>query len=70
MRRIRALGAFLYDFIVGDDPAVAIAVVAALALTALVAAAGVSAWWVLPVAITSILALSLRRAATNDGRKR
>ena len=44
MRRLRSIGAFWYDFVVGDDWRVAVAVVAALALTAVlvVAATGVA----------------------------
>jgi hypothetical protein len=32
-------------------------------LTALVASAGISAWWVLPLAVLVLLVLSIRRAA-------
>ena len=48
MLRLRAFARFWYEFIVGDDWRVAVAVLAALAVTALVAAAGLPAWWVLP----------------------
>jgi hypothetical protein len=61
---MRFLGAFLrfwYDFIVGDDWTVAVGVVIALALTALIADRGVTAWWVMPVAVVALLAASLRR---------
>ncbi len=54
---------FAYDFVVGDDPAIAVVVVLALGLVALVAAGGVAAWWVLPVAVVGALAVSLHRAA-------
>jgi anti-sigma-K factor RskA len=40
MLRLRAFARFWYEFIVGDDWRVAVAVLAALAVTALVAAAG------------------------------
>jgi hypothetical protein len=49
--------------VVGDDWVTAIGVVAAIGITALVAAAGGAAWWVMPVAIVALLATSLRRAA-------
>lgn len=49
--RIRAFGAFLYDFVVGDDRRVAVAVVIGLAITYGVTQAGVPAWWVLPSAL-------------------
>jgi len=51
-----------WEFIVGDDWLTAAGVVAALAVTALVAGAGVAAWWVMPAAVAALLALSLARA--------
>ena len=63
--RLRSIGAFWYDFVVGDDWRVAVVVVAALALTAvLVHAAGVNAWWLLPVFVFAALGWSLRRATS------
>ena len=62
MRRLRALPTFLYDFVVGDDPLVAAAVVVALGLTAALAGLGVSAWWVMPASAVAILGLSVHRA--------
>ena len=56
---------FWYDFIVGDDWRVAAGVIAALAATAGLAAAGIPAWWLLPVASLSMLAVSLWRATRN-----
>jgi hypothetical protein len=52
----------VWDFVVGDDWRTAIGVVLALALTALLAGAGGVAWWVMPVAVLGLLALSVRRA--------
>ena len=63
MRRPSALLIGVWEFIVGDDWRIAIGVAPALALTALVAAAGVSAWWVMALAVIGLLALSIRRAA-------
>ena len=63
MKRLKAIGAFWCDFVVGDDWRVAVVVVAALALTAmLVHVAGVNAWWLLPVSVFAALGWSLRRA--------
>jgi hypothetical protein len=53
----------VWEFVVGDDPLTAFGVVAALGVTALIAGAGAPAWWVMPVAVLALLALSLRRAA-------
>lgn len=62
MSRIRGAARWVWDFVVGDDWITAVGVVVALAVTALVAAAGSSAWWVMPVAVVALLAFSLRRA--------
>ena len=62
MTRLRALAAFIYDFVIGDDPLIALAIVVALGITALVAAAGLAAWWILPPAVMAALAASLARA--------
>ncbi len=67
MRRLKAFGAFWYDFIVGDDWHVAAVVVAALAVTALlVHVARVNAWWLLPAAVIGVLGWSLRRATARQ----
>ena len=52
----------IWDFVVGDDWRVAVGVAVAITVTALVADAGVAAWWVLPVAVIALLGDSLRRA--------
>jgi hypothetical protein len=62
MRYIVAFARFWFDFIVGDDWRVAVAVIAALALTAVLAHHGVAAWWLMPLAVVAILFGSLRRA--------
>jgi hypothetical protein len=63
MTRVSALLAGVWDFVVGDDWRTAIGVALALALTALAAAAGISAWWVMPLAVLGLLTLSIRRAS-------
>jgi len=61
--RLRAIGAFWYDFVIGDDWRGAAVVAVALALTAVLThAAGVNAWWLTPIAVLTALAWSLRRA--------
>jgi hypothetical protein len=65
VKRLKAIAAFWYDFVVGDDWRVATVVVAALALTAvLFHLAGVNAWWLLPACVFAALGWSLRRATT------
>ncbi len=62
MRRTRGFLAFLYDFIVGDDPLIAAFVVLALGATAAIAAADTPAWWVLPITVAAALTASVLRA--------
>ena len=62
-RWLRSFGAFWYDFVVGDDWRGAAVVAVALAQTAQrVHAAGVNAWWLLPVAVVAALGWTLRHA--------
>jgi hypothetical protein len=63
MSRLRAFGAFLYDFVIGDDWRIAAGVVVAIALTALVADTSIAAWWILPVAVALLLGGSVWSAA-------
>jgi hypothetical protein len=58
---------FWYDFVVGDDWRVALAVVAALALTYALSATGLPAWPVLPLTVAVLLPLSLRRRSSRQG---
>lgn len=61
--RLRAFGAFWYDFVIGDDWRVAIGVALAIALTyVLSVATSIAVWWVLPVAVLVLLPYSLLRA--------
>jgi hypothetical protein len=63
IRWLKSVGAFWYDFVIGDDWQVAAIVVIALGLTALlVHAAGVNAWWLVPACVFGALVWSLRRA--------
>jgi hypothetical protein len=63
MARVEAFLRFLYDFIVGDDWRIAAGVAVALGITALVAGAGVTGWWILPVAVLALLTYSVWRVA-------
>ena len=58
---------FWYDFIIGDDWAIAAGVVGGLALTAVLARRGVDAWWLMPLAVTVLLAVSLWREVRQAG---
>jgi hypothetical protein len=69
MRRLRAVVIGVWEFVAGDDWRTALGVVLALALTALIAEAAISAWWVMPPAVVGLLALSIRRAALGPSRR-
>jgi hypothetical protein len=62
MRWLASFGRFWWDFVIGDDWLVAVLVAAGIGATAVVAAAGVAAWWLLPLAVLVVLWVSLRRA--------
>jgi len=55
-------GRFWWEFVIGDDWLVAVLVAIAIGATAVLAAASVAAWWLLPLAVPVVLWLSLRRA--------
>ena len=63
MRFITGFFAFWYDFIIGDDWTVALGVVVALAVTALLVHAGITAWWLMPLAVFLLLGASVQRVA-------
>jgi len=63
MTRLQDALAGVWDFVVGDDWRTALGVVIALGLTAIVSSGGgISAWWITPLAVVGLLALSLWRA--------
>ena len=59
----------VWEFVVGDDWRAAIGVAVALGLTAVLATTDVAAWWIMPLAVLAILALSLRRAVREVSRR-
>jgi len=62
MKWLGDFGRFWWEFVIGDDWLVAVLVAIAIGATATLAAAGVAAWWLLPVSVPLVLWLSLRRA--------
>ncbi|MDQ2956011.1 MAG: hypothetical protein M3Y42_03480 [Actinomycetota bacterium] len=61
--KLRAFGAFWYDFVIGDDWRVAVGVAFAFAITYLASRwTGVALWWIVPAAVLILLPLSIRRA--------
>jgi hypothetical protein len=62
MSRLRGVAVFAYDFVIGDDWRLAVAVVLGLVVSGVLAHNGVPAWWALPLVVMVSLAVSLRRA--------
>lgn len=63
VERLKAVGAFWYDFVIGDDWRVAVGVILALALTYVLAHHGsASVWWVVLAALVVLLPTSIWRA--------
>ncbi len=58
MTRLTNFGRFLWDFVVGDDWRIAVAVVIAMGVTA-IASGGLAAWWILPLFVAVILTVSV-----------
>jgi hypothetical protein len=54
----------IWEFVVGDDWRVAVGIVVMLGATAALAALGLPAWWLPPVATLAILWRAVRRAAS------
>ena len=61
MHVLGRFGRFWYDFIVGDDWTIAVAVVIAVGATAVLVQHGWNVWWLLPLAVAATLAVSLWR---------
>ncbi len=65
--RVGTFCRFCYDFVVGDDWRIATGVVAALGITALLArTTTLPVWWIVIVAVVTLLPLSVRRVARNS----
>jgi hypothetical protein len=66
LRGVRAFVTFWVEFIIGDDWTVAATVALALLGTWALTRAGVVAWWLLPLAVLAVTAVSLRRAVERE----
>jgi hypothetical protein len=56
-----ATAKFLYHYVVGDDPVVAIVIVLALAGTGVLVSNGINAWGLVPLLAIVMTGVSLRR---------
>jgi hypothetical protein len=63
VRYVIAFGRFWYDFVIGDDWSIAVAVAIATAVAALLVHAGTNAYWLVPLAVIGALSASLWHAA-------
>jgi Ca2+-dependent lipid-binding protein len=69
MKYIVSFFQFWYDFIVGDDWTIALAVAAGLVVTWVFTHSHMNVWWLLPVVVVCALAGSLWREAAKAVRK-
>jgi hypothetical protein len=68
MKHVAGFFRFWYGFIVGDDWHVAAGIAVAVALTAVLSDAGISAWWVVPAGVVAVMHRSLQRASRSTRR--
>jgi len=68
--RLRSFGSFWWSFVVGDDWRTAVGIAFALAVSSFAVHRGADVWWLLPVAVAGLLAMSLRRATRQSRSKR
>jgi hypothetical protein len=61
MSRLRAIAAGILDFIAGDDIPLAIGIVVTIAVTYALGRNGTHVWWLPPVAVTALVAISVWR---------
>jgi hypothetical protein len=62
VKRLKAFGAFWYDFVIGDDWQIAAGVALALALIAVLGLVTAWAWLVAPLAVLILLPYGVLRA--------
>jgi hypothetical protein len=65
-----AAGRFFYGFIVGDDWSVAVVMLLALAVTAVLVANGIDAWWLVPPLAVVMTGVALRRRLASDQKQK
>ena len=59
MKWLGQFARFWYDFIVGDDWRLAICVVVTVSVVTVIAHRGFDWWWLLPIAVAALLAVSI-----------
>lgn len=58
---------FLWDFVIGDDWRIALAVAVGLVVTLVLSNNGVTAWWLLPIVVAAVLSASVWAVARRSG---
>ena len=58
---------FWWEFVVGDDWRAAVGIALAIGIAAALVAAGVDAWWLIPLAVVAILYASVSRESRRAG---
>jgi hypothetical protein len=69
MRVIERFLGFWYDFVVGDDWSIAAGAAVGLGLTWVLVQLGLNPWWLMPLVVTVVLAISLRRGVSQAKQK-
>ena len=69
VRWLAAVGRFFYRFVVGDDWSVAVVMLLALAVTAVLIANGIDAWWLVPPLAVVMTGVALWRRRASDQHK-
>ena len=59
MNRVTQFFKFLWDFVIGDDWRIALAVTVTLVASLVLANNGVTIWWLLPVVVAVMLSVSV-----------
>ncbi len=59
MSRLKQLLRFLWDFVIGDDWRIALAVTVTLVASLVLANNGVTIWWLLPLVVAAMLSVSV-----------
>lgn len=59
MNRVAQFFRFLWDFVIGDDWRIALAVAVTLLVTLVLSNNGVTVWWLLPVVVLVMLSVSV-----------
>ncbi len=67
MNNVKRLLAFLWEFVIGDDWRIALAVAVAMLLTLALSNSGATVWWLLPAVVASILTTSVWAVARRRG---